>query len=127
MKSIESVLAYFHLLEHWKSHNKLGLRRNITDFQVQYIFTIGVNCPDCNLPSFLFGLLELLLSLLLLFNNALDFGIREFDFEFVYGWLRMDGERKINLQELLEWIVVFLREGDAKQTVDYFQLIVNML
>ena len=74
-----------------------------------------------------FGLLKLFLSLLLLLHNPLNHNIPKLSHESVDAGFRTNGQGIVNFEIFVSWVFVFLLEGKINETVDHFQMIVNML
>lgn len=83
--SIECVHACLDLLQKRNDNCELCFGRNVPNFDLHDVLAVRINSSNGCLSSLALCLLELFLSLLFIFDYALNSDVLEFNFEFVNG------------------------------------------
>lgn len=106
-----------HLLNKRDIKSEFSVGGNISDFQVHDILTDRINSSDYSLPSFLFGLLELLLGFLFFFDDPFNPNISKLHVKLINRGIWANRERVINLKEFIRGVIVSLGEADISQAI----------
>lgn len=123
VKLVEGVIGQSQLLKIRYFNSDRLVRRNISHFQIHYIFTfiiqLSIGCfftfPNC-LPIFLLGFF-------LLLNNTLNSHLPELSCKLVNTSFRVDGKTVLYFQKFRCRVVIMLGEVDINNWVDNLEMI----
>jgi hypothetical protein len=123
MHLIKGVEAQTELLQVDDLNFYMLIRGNISDFEVENVFALGVEFSVSSLFSHFNSLFVLLFGLLLLFDNSFNACVTELSYKSVNTCVRADGKAVLQFQELISRIVISLNKSNIDQSINNFHIV----
>ena len=123
MDAVKHVSSQKHFLHKRNDDFDLGFGRDVADLQVDDVLALNVQLAKCDLPSFAFGLLELVSGLLLFLHYSFNNNVVELSREPVESRFGSDWEGVVDIQKAFGRVLVLLLKGDVGETVDDLQVV----
>jgi len=123
MHLIKGVEAQTELLQVDDLNFYMLIRGNISDFEVENVFALGVEFSVSSLFSHFNSLFVLLFGLLLLFDNSFNACVTELSYKSVNTCVRADGKAVLQFQELISRIVISLNKSNIDHSINNFHIV----